>query len=80
MLSLSFTENWLHKKFFNRISNIRITTLILVHIIGAKQHSDCVFPSGLLEKATVYKQLALRSQIVKQLPGFNPISLVKNKN
>ena len=70
----------LRKRSFNRTSNIRIIRLNLVYIIGTKQHSDCVFPSGLLEKATVYNQLALSWQIAKQLSGFNPLSLRNNKN
>ena len=48
-------------------------------VIDTKQHSDCVFSSGLWEKATAYKQLALRWQIAKQLSGFNPVSLSINK-
>ena len=54
--------------------------LNLVYIIGTKQGSDCVFPSGLWEKATVYKQLGLRWQIAKQLSGFGTLSLSNNKN
>ena len=47
---------------------------------GTKQHSDCVFPSGLWEKTTVYEQLALRWRIAKQLSEFKPLSLSNNKN
>ena len=68
----------IRKRSFNRTSNIRITRLNLVYIIGTKQHSDCVFPSRLLGKATVYKQLALRWQIAWQLSGFNPLSFLSN--
>ena len=60
---------------FNRTSNIRITRLNLVYKIRTKQHSDCVFPSGLWEKVTV-----LRLQIAKQRLGFNPLSLIINKS
>ena len=52
-----------------------MTRLNLVYIIRTKQHSDCVFPSGLWEKAT-----ALRLRIAKQRLGFNPLSLIINKN
>ena len=69
-----------NERSFKRASNIRITRLILVYIIGTKQHSDCVFPSGLWEKETLYKQLALRWQIAKQLSGFSPHSLRNSKN
>ena len=52
----------------------------LPHPPGTKQHSDCVFPSGLWEKTTVYEQLALRWRIAKQLSEFNPLSLSNNKS
>ena len=53
---------------------------MLVYIIGTKQQSDCVFPLVLWEKATVYKQLAPRWKIAKQLSGFNPLPLSIDKN
>ena len=53
------------KTSFNRTANSRITRLNLVSQIVTKQYIDFVFPSGLCEKATVYKQLALRWQIFK---------------
>ena len=71
----------LRKRSFNRTSNIRIIRLNLVYIIGTKQHSDCVFPSGLRgKKAAAYKQLPFRWQIAKQLSGFNPLSSSNNQN
>ena len=43
-------------------------------------HVTCISTFIFFYKQAVYKQVALRWQICKQLSGLNPFSLINNKN